>query len=230
MDKAMAISKVISRAGIISSVGYQERYNPEIDHMRNFMKDKKIGLVNGRWLGDMPQVHWWRNKEASGGQIVEQSTHIIDMLRFLFGEVKMLYCSGMKGLIQDVPNYTVEDGSSTILTFESGLVATLLTGCYLKSSLDFNGVGLQIICQDAVIDYEWNKEVIYTSLDGKNKVENKADSHLKATQIFIEALRTNKPELIKSSYADACKTLEITLAANRSMETKEVVYLNKHIL
>ncbi len=225
MDKALAISKAISKAGIMSCVGYQERYNPEIEKIKEYIKNKKIGLVSGRWIGDMPGVHWWRNKKTSGGQVVEQSTHIVDMLRYLFGEVTSIYSSAIKGLITDVPNYTVEDASSTILTFESGVVATVLTACYLEPLDEFNGVGFQVLCQDAVIDYQWNKNVIYTTKTGKKIVEFAFDSHLKATQQFIEAIRTHNPLLIQSSYADACKTLELTLAANRSMDTKQAVFI-----
>lgn len=225
MERALTISKAIDEAGIISCVGYQERYSPEIEHVKDYIKSQKIGLVSGRWIGDMPGVHWWRNKETSGGQIVEQSTHIIDMLRYLFGEASTVYSSGMKGIITDVPNYNVEDGSSTVITFESGIVATVLTGCYVEPIADYLGVGIQIIGQDTIVDYIWDKEVSYTTNKGINKVEFDGQSHLKATQVFIEAIRTNHPELIKSSYSDACKTLAITLAANKSMETKQAVFL-----
>jgi len=225
MEKALSISKAIKKAGIISCVGYQERYNPELDYIKDYIKDKKIGIVSGRWIGDMPGVHWWREKVLSGGQIVEQSTHIVDMLRFLFGEVNSVYCSAIKGLIEDVPNYSVEDGSSTTLTFNSGVIATVFTACYVEDLSEYSGVGFQIICNDAVVDYLWDNKAIYTEKNEKRTHEFVRDSHLKASQTFIEAVKTNNSELIKSSYGDACKTLEITLAANESMKTKQAVFL-----
>ncbi len=36
---------------------------------------------------------------------------------------------------------------------------------------------------------------------------------------FIKAVATDNPHLIRSPYADACRTLVFCLAANRSLET-----------
>jgi len=57
LERAMKIEKVIHESGIISCVGYQERYNPEIEELKSYLKNKKIGLATGKWIGDMPGVH-----------------------------------------------------------------------------------------------------------------------------------------------------------------------------
>jgi len=44
-------------------------------------------------------------------------------------------------------------------------------------------------------------------------------------EIFIEAVKNNDPSRIKSDYSDGLKTLEVTLAANESMEKKEIISL-----
>jgi len=56
----------------------------------------------------------------SGGQTVEQSTHIFDLARFFFGEVEKIFAAERKGLMREVENYNVEDASAVILLFESG--------------------------------------------------------------------------------------------------------------
>jgi hypothetical protein len=42
---------------------------------------------------------------------------------------------------------------------------------------------------------------------------------------FIQAVRDNNPALIHSSYADAMRTLRVTLAANESVKTGRPVSL-----
>jgi len=226
LDRAKLIENVIKESGVISCVGYQERYNPEVEILKNYLEGKEVGLAIGKWLGGMPGVHWWREKEMSGGQMVEQSTHIFDILRFLFGEVHSVFSSGVTGIINDVPNYNIEDGSSTTLNFKSGLVATVLTACYIKERLDFTGIGFQVICQDEVIDYVWNTELKHTTKDGIETVDFTKDFHKRAVNNFIDAIRTNNPLLIKSDYSDGLKTLQVTLAANESISSKQPVILN----
>ena len=225
MEKALTIEAAILKAGIISCVGYQERYNVEVDKIKHLISNKKVGLVSGIWVGGMPDVHWWRRKEKSGGQIVEQSTHIFDMLRYFFGEVNSVYSIARKGLIENVPNYNIEDCSSTTLSFKSGVIATVFTACYLEDFEAFSGTGLQIICNDCIIDYDWNKEVNYIQKNSVNTSSFEGNSHFKAVQIFIEAVKTGNSEFIKSTYSDSVKTLQITLAANESIRSSKVVFL-----
>lgn len=227
MEKALQIEAEISKAGIISSVGYQERYNSEVEKIKKYITGRKIGLASGRWIGGMPGVHWWRRKEKSGGQIVEQSTHIFDMLRYFFGEVNSVYSTALKGIVENVPNYNIEDCSSTTVTFESGVIATVFTACYLDDLAAFNGAGLQIICSDSIIDYDWNKEARYTMKDSVEKSIIEGNSHFKAVEVFIDAVKTGNTAFIKSNYTDSVKTLEITLAANESIMNGKPVFLSR---
>ncbi|MBC7960030.1 MAG: Gfo/Idh/MocA family oxidoreductase [Vallitaleaceae bacterium] len=227
LEKAHEIEAAINQAGIICSVGYQERYNPEVENIRIYIKDKKIGLASGRWVGGMPGVHWWRRKEKSGGQIVEQSTHIFDMLRYFFGDAQNVYSTAMKGIVENVPEYDIEDASSTTVIFKSGVIATVFTACYLQDLEAYRGAGLQIICNDAIIDYDWNKEVRYTLKSEVKKVDIEANSHFASAQTFIEAVKTGNGQSIKSTYSDSVKTFEMTMAANESIKSGKPVILNQ---
>jgi myo-inositol 2-dehydrogenase / D-chiro-inositol 1-dehydrogenase len=225
LEKSYEIEAAIKKAGIINSVGYQERYNEETAKIKSFIENRKVGLVSGRWLGGIPGAPWWRRRERSGGQIVEQSTHIIDMLRYFFGEAVSVYSSGVKGLVQNVPDYNIEDCSSTIINFKSGVIATVFTACYLDELEGFSGAGLQIVCNDAVIEYDWNKEVRYTLNKSTKKILIEGGSHEKAVKTFIDAIKTGEPKFIKSTYSDAVKTFELTLAANESINSLKPVKL-----
>lgn len=225
MEKALKIEVAINKAGIITSAGYHERYSDTIENIRKYISNKQIGIVTGRWLGDIPGAPWWRRKERSGGQLVEQCTHIFDLLRYFFGEAETVYSSAVKGIVKDLPNYNVEDASSTIVTFQNGIVASIITGCYFDEGFINSGVGLQIFCKDSTIEYDWMNEARYVS-KGETKIMSAAeDGHFRAAKAFIDAVQTKNMNLIKSNYSDAVKTLALTMAANESMISKLPVKL-----
>ena len=226
LKKAQKVDAAIEASGIISSVGYQERYNEQVGKIKEYIVGKKIGLANAKWMGGMPETPWWRAKERSGGQIVEQSTHLVDMLRFLLGDAEFVYSAGGKGIVKDVPGYNIEDYSSTIISFQSGVLASLSTACYMEDINTFCGAGFQLVCSDIIIEYDWVREFRYITKDSVQKIPFKGNSHLEALRSFIEAVRTGNRSLIKSQYSDAIKTLEITLAANESIQNHKPVILS----
>ncbi|HID11668.1 MAG TPA: hypothetical protein EYP17_10270 [Candidatus Latescibacteria bacterium] len=69
----------------------------------------------------------------SSGQIVEQTTHIFDLVRYLLGDVKSIYAVANIGLTTDVPNYDVRDASVVSLVFKSGVVANITSSCIVEA-------------------------------------------------------------------------------------------------
>jgi predicted dehydrogenase len=47
--------------------------------------------------------------KLSGGQLVEQSTHIVDMARYLAGEVHTVFAAGTTGAMTEIENYDIHD-------------------------------------------------------------------------------------------------------------------------
>lgn len=225
LEKAAAVANAVAKAGIIAAVGYQERYNEALEQVKKYLSGREVGLASGRWLGDIPGASWWRRKERSGGQIVEQSTHLFDLLRYFLGEAEAVSSVARKGIVRDVPGYDLEDYSATTVVFQSGAIATVLTGCYLAEMPDYAGIGLQIACRDTVVEYDWYQEVRYFKGNCVERVSVPGSSHERAVRMFIEAVKTGNAALVRSDYADAVKTLALTLAANESIVSGKTVYL-----
>jgi Predicted dehydrogenases and related proteins len=225
LERALEVEKAIKAAGIIASVGYHERYSEAIENIRQYISNREIGLVNGRWLGGIPGAPWWRRKERSGGQLVEQCTHIFDLLRYFFGEAESVYSRSVTGIVKNMLDYNLEDASTTIIEFKNGVCASVNTGCYFDDGVIERGAGVEIFCKDAVIEYDWMSEVIYKTKGRMEKVSAPNNSHFKAASAFIQSVQTKNISLIKSTYSDSVKTLALTLAANESMLTKMPVKL-----
>ena len=217
MAKAKEVAKAIEKAGVVSAVGFQDRYLDIIDSLRTFIEDKQIGLFTGAWVGGMPTVPWWRVKAESGGQIVEQTIHLYDLARLLFGEVETVYAAAGKGIMTGIENYDVEDYSSVVLTFDNGTIGNIITGDYLKDAVPRNGI--EIYCEDARIEYELRTAVRYHSRYLVREEKRIIDQGLRSDRTFIDAVKAKDPTMVRSPYRDAMRSLAVTLAANESLET-----------
>ena len=86
MDAALAKQAAIESAGIVNAAGYCLRYMDTVEDLKARVVDHKIELALGYYIGSAPGS-WWRTRAKSGGQLIEQSTHIVDLARYLVGDV-----------------------------------------------------------------------------------------------------------------------------------------------
>jgi myo-inositol 2-dehydrogenase/D-chiro-inositol 1-dehydrogenase len=216
------ISEEIKFSGVISSVGYQERYSPPLDLVRELIAKEPVGLAVGYWIGGLPGAPWWGKKEESGGQVVEQTTHIADMLRYLLGEVESVSASGKRDS-RFPGEHNVEDFSSAVLQFRSGTTAALLSGCYVKTG---GKVGFEIFTPTRRIEYRWGEALKVISAAKTEEIQVVTENHLAALRTFVEAVRSGERFQIRSSYDDALESLRLTLAVNQAMEQGQTVRLD----
>lgn len=222
LSRAREVAAAISEAGVTSSVGYNWRYLDTTARAREIISGKAIALAQGYWVGGFPQVSWWRVKEQSGGQVVEQTTHVFDLARYLLGEVESVYALGFKGLMTDWPGYDVEDASAVALRFRSGTVATI-------NSADIaprggGTIGLQLYSRDLVVSLMSTGLKVSTPLRSEEMLPG-VSPYAVEDQTFVEAVKTGDASAIRSTYADAVRTLAVTLAVNESIASGRVVSL-----
>lgn len=214
MEYANKVKAAIEAKGVISCAGYQSRYIDTVPRVQAWLEGQDVGFFNAYYVGGMPMVWWWRRRETSGGQVVEQSTHTFDLLRFLFGDVTAVHAMGRRGLMEDVENYDTEDCSGVTMTFESGVIGTCYSGCFSG----FGGKnGVDVFAKDGRLEYSAQKVTIRErTMTIELRASNDSGQDLDDT--FIDAVLTGDASDILSSYADGCKTLELTLAVNESMD------------
>jgi len=220
MELALELEELINKNGIIASVGYQWRYADSVAAAKAALADRPIGMMLGYWIGGMPGVWWWRRRETSGGQAVEQTTHIFDLARYFGGEVTEVYAAhAQRFLHREVEHFDVDDVGKVTLKFESGAIANISSSCIAPYR-----VGLDIITKDEVISISGHG--LTTIKRGERSNQSFSDNpYLKQDQAFLEAVKSKDPSKILSSYSDAVKTLRVTLAANESAAKGEPVKL-----
>lgn len=214
LAKAKEIERAIEESGVISSVGYHWRYYDITDRARDLLADRTIGMALGYWIGGMPSVSWWRVLEQSGGQMVEQTTHIFDLARYLCGDVEEVYAQYAVRTLQDVPNFSVWDVGTATLKFKSGAVGQITTSCMARKG---GKVGLQVFARDLVLEIAGGKlTIVEPDKEQPEVIPSQISPMLREDQIFVDAVKRQDPTAIRSPYSDGVKTLAVTLACNES--------------
>lgn len=208
------IENDVQKNKLITSVGYHFRYSDTVNKLKGLCDQQQLGMALGYWMGSLPPVSWWKNQELSGGQMNEQTTHIVDLFRYLFGEVNEVYgVYENKVLSKKDTTITVPDVGTITMKFSNGLVANISNTCILPSGI--GQVGLNLYSDEALI--QWNpKQMEIQSSHGKQTVLNDLDPYIRENQLFIEAVKTGDSSQIKSPYEDAYKTFKVTDLANKS--------------
>ncbi len=215
MAYANKVQAALKKKKLINGAGFQDRYQDIMPYMKNWLSKKDVAFINGYWVGGMPGVWWWRRRESSGGQAVEQTIHIFDMVRYLFGEVVAVQAFGRRGVITDVENYDTEDASAVNLQFASGVIGTVYSGCFTNIG---GKCGIDIYCKNARLDY--TERVGFKAIEPNLNIDMKTgnDYGQEEDDAFIDAILEKDQSLILSPYSEAVKDLEVALAANESMD------------
>ena len=228
--KAEALSKRIEEKGLLTAVGFQDRYLDLMEMVKEELpRHKAGGLVYGAWIGGIPGVWWWQKKSTCGGQLVEQNIHLADGLRWLYGEPLSLYATASRGIIEPgvdgvSPEYDTDDHSTVVIRFPHNVTATLVSACY--STTVRPACGFHITLSDMVIDYHLRNNVTFFTENETRDVKRVNDQTYDLDRAFITAIETGDASLIRSPYADALKSLKMCFAANESMETGKVIYFD----
>jgi len=227
LDQAKKIARAVEKKHLLTSVGYMNRYRKGVNKVRELLKEDPPILVLGGWIGKTPHpekgpsiIKWWIRKEKSGGQFLEQVTHTVDLARFLCGEISEVQAYPAIGINKTVPeNYNIEDASVVNLKFSNGAVGNLWASC----SADGGGGGVSLSVyanQTTALFTGWEHSLRLLRKDAKpEEIPGEPDIFAVEDAAFIEAVRRNDPSKVMCPYSDGLKTLKVTLAANKSMET-----------
>lgn len=228
MQKAGEIRSALGKHNLIHSVGYMWRYLDITDRAIDELKKAgPAGMAIGQWIDPFwfPLEHWWLHKDMGGGQVLEQTTHVFDLARYLIGDVTRVSAEIDNIIVKrDRPNMTAEDFSAVTMRFKSGAIGVVYSSC--ASQKTFSGTALRIIARDVVLEHTGHgKTLRVMKKDHVEEVRSQMDPLLEEDKVFIGAVRTGDMSAVRSSFDDAYRTLEVTVAANRAATDRAVVAL-----
>lgn len=216
LDTAIHARDVIEKNGVLNQVGYMARYSDITEKSKELIGNRELSMGFGRFLCRMGSGHpWWGKFEVSGGQMLEQSTHVFDLIRYFLGDVEEVLAFGKKGIY-----FADFDECTTCnMKFKSGAVGNVTSTCVARVE---GGFATELVGNDIYL-----KLMHDTKLQGNIEgdvidYDGKESGYFRQIEHFIKAVSTNNQEMIRSNYADAVKTLAVTIAANKSLESGKV--------
>ena len=78
---------------MLTRVGHHWRCAEPVARARELLAHRTVRLVSGTWWDKVPPVSWWLHQARSGGPVVEQAIHLLDLARVLVGEVEVVQAS-----------------------------------------------------------------------------------------------------------------------------------------
>ncbi len=223
LDIALAeeIAAGIAAKNLVTAVGYHWRYLDTVEEARALLADNPAQLLSGYWLDSTPPPQWWWREDKSGGQMVEQTTHLLDLARFLIGEVTEVYGRAGHAERQEFPGLDVPTVSTASLTFQSGVVANIASTCLLGWS---HRVGLHIFADKLAIELT-DRDIMVDVGRGRPVRQADGDPVWREDRDFIDAVRGGENR-IRCPYADAVATHRLALAVVASSRSGEAVHLD----
>jgi predicted dehydrogenase len=227
MKAAREMVRAVEKAGVKSQVGYNCRFGYAVEEAKKLIDSGEaggVGIAVGMYWCNFIRRDWWIDKGKSGGQIVEQSTHLFDALRYMCGEVEVVYGQMNRVFWTSIPEMTIEDVSSTTFKFKSGAVgavAATIWGAYAQWWFKWWIAAKNYTFESKDV----NTLTLYsTSPPAKTRtVSESRDTYLLEAKDLIRAVLEDKET--RTPIEEGAKTLEFTLAAVKSMETGKPVTL-----
>jgi predicted dehydrogenase len=218
IDTANRTLDVIDKAGVLNQVGYMARYSDITAKAKEIIGERKLSMGFGRFLCRMGASHpWWGKFAISGGQMLEQSTHVFDLLRYFLGDVTEVQAFGIKDVSKSIADF--EECTVCNLHFANGAVGNVTSTCVAGAP---EGFVAELVGDNLYLKFILDLK-LRGSVEGKQIDYDGVESgYFRQVEQFMQAIETNDQSLIRSNYADAVKTLAVTLAANRSLETGQV--------
>ena len=130
LEDAKAMVNAVEKTGVVNMIGFNYRRVPAIALAKKLIADGEIGeiyhfrgIYQQAWLVDPNFPLAWRlRKEKAGyGSLGDLGAHVIDLARYLVGEIEEVLCTE-RTFIKERPKPIVEDGLVAIAGKEQGKV------------------------------------------------------------------------------------------------------------
>ena len=166
-DEAQSMLEAVQKAGVKNMVAFNYRFVPAIRQIRKLVDSGLVGQIyhfRAVYLQEWVMAHYnlpmiWRlQKSAAGsGALGDLGAHIIDLARYLVGEVTSV--SGMtRTFIDERPwgdgtmgKVDVDDAATALLEFDNGAIGTVEASRFAAGRK--NGLRLEINAEKASIAF-----------------------------------------------------------------------------
>ncbi|MET8092737.1 Gfo/Idh/MocA family oxidoreductase [Micromonospora sp. NPDC005220] len=220
LSTAERIADLVARRGLRTAVGHHWRYLSVLDQARDLLADRPVRMVSGAWLDKVPPVAWWSRRDRSGGPVVEQAAHVLDLIRVLAGEVIEVTAYG-NGTPPPVDGADIDSVTTAALRFADGAVGTLSAACVLGWK---HRAGLEILADGLALAITEDGLSIRDADGERHLPADPEAARVAVDRAFVDAVRGIGDD-VRVPYAEALATQRLALAVADSARTGTTVRL-----
>jgi myo-inositol 2-dehydrogenase / D-chiro-inositol 1-dehydrogenase len=217
LPTAEAVGVHIARAGVLSRVGHHWRCAEPVARARELLAGRTPRLVSAAWWDKVPPVAWWADRSRSGGPVVEQAVHVLDLARLLVGEVEQVHARSA-GPVPGVPGDGADAAVAAVLSFADGAVGTLSTASVLGWK---HRAGVEVVADGLVVGVGEDWLEVYDGGEPQRHEFDRMTACVAADRAFVDAVagRPVDPHRSPPDHAEALRTHRLATAVARSAAT-----------
>jgi myo-inositol 2-dehydrogenase/D-chiro-inositol 1-dehydrogenase len=223
-DAAVAeeVAAAVAQRGLLTACGYQWRYLDGVQRARELLAATPAHLAVAAWLDRVPPVGWWLRRARSGGQVVEQVTHVLDAMVDLLGPVREVYAVARRAPRDDFPDADVDAVTSATLRFDSGAIGSLAATSLLRGK---HRAGVELVCEGRTLALSEDALVVDDG-DGSAPVVHReaGEAKRRVDRAFVDAVQGRGAD-VRAPYAVALRTHRVACAIARSARERVPVEL-----
>jgi myo-inositol 2-dehydrogenase/D-chiro-inositol 1-dehydrogenase len=204
---------VVDRAAL-TAVGHHWRYLAVVDQARELLAGRPARMVSGAWWDKVPPVAWWPRRDMSGGPVVEQAAHVLDLMRLLAGEVVEVTAYG-DGAPPPIDGADIDSVTAAAVRFAGGAVGTLTSACVLDWK---HRAGVEVLA-DGLALAVGEQGLTVRDGDGERSVPADLDAaRIAVDRAFIDAVRGIGSD-VRVGYSEAVATHRLARGLAESAAT-----------
>ncbi|MDP9496107.1 MAG: Gfo/Idh/MocA family oxidoreductase [Actinomycetota bacterium] len=219
LDTAVEVAAGVRERGLLTAVGYHWRHLDVVEQARAVLQSAPAPaqLLNGFWLDRTPPAAWWRRRGRSGGQVLEQTTHVFDLARVLVGEVDQVFAVESATPRAAFPDADAPTASVATLHFTSGALGTISSTCVLGWR---HRVGVHVLAESTAVELVERSLVdhelrVVTGAGDTAVTTSDEDPVAREDREFLAAVRGEVAQ-VTAPYEDALRTHALAYAADRA--------------
>lgn len=227
-ETAWDMVRAVESAGVQSQVGLMLRFGAAVDALKRKIASGEagpVGLMSARYFCNSLHSPWWRIRAKSGGQLVEQVIHMIDLMRYLMGDAELVFSLQDNVFHQDVADYTVEDVSGTVMKFPGGGIGVIYATNGAIPGKWINDY--RVVARNLTAEFQDANQATFTYTQGgeprSETVSSEQDMYRLQMIDLHEAIRTGGQT--RTPMREGALTLDLALAATESAQSGSVVQL-----
>lgn len=242
--EAAATARGLAKRKARVQIGYVFRSLPVVQRLRQIMQDDVIHLIQSFYGCNVSLTMglpvWFYDKAKSGGALVDQATHNLDLLRYLFGEVKEVRGNANNPVHKKRKNYTIDETLGLVFTFANGILGTHVhtwVGDAWRNELVFSGekriyrlspsAGRLVVEQPSADKHDpLSRRMNKTAVKGVFEFQQESRSNYAyENEIFLKMVKTGNWRINPCDYTDGWKSLQLTLACDQALTQDRTVRL-----